>query len=77
MLKSEDCLFLNVWRPASPSQDALPVMVWIHGGAMVYGSSTMYPADALAAQGVIVVNMNYRMGRFGFLAYRSRRRIAE
>jgi len=67
--KSEDCLFLNVWRPFSPSQSPLPVMVWIHGGAMVHGSSTMYPGDALAAQGVIVVSMNYRMGRLGFFAH--------
>ncbi len=67
--KSEDCLFLNAWRPASPSQGALPVMVWIHGGAMVHGSSTMYPGDGLAAQGVLVVSMNYRMSRVGFFAH--------
>jgi para-nitrobenzyl esterase len=67
--KSEDCLFLNVWRPAVASAQPFPVMVWIHGGAMVHGSSTIYPGDALAAQGVVVVSMNYRMGRLGFFAH--------
>jgi len=66
--KSEDCLFLNVWRPAAASQ-SLPVMVWIHGGAMVHGSSTIYPGDALAAKGVVMVTLNYRMGRLGFFAH--------
>jgi para-nitrobenzyl esterase len=47
----------------------LPVMVWIYGGALAHGNTRQYPADALAAQGVIVVSMNYRMGRFGFFAH--------
>jgi len=67
--KSEDCLFLNVWRPAATPVQPYPVMVWIHGGAMVHGSSTIYPGDALAAQGVVVVTLNYRMGRLGFFAH--------
>jgi para-nitrobenzyl esterase len=66
--KSEDCLTLNVWRPAAAS-GPLPVMVWIYGGALVHGRTSMYPADALAKQGVVVVSMNYRMGRFGFFAH--------
>lgn len=66
--KSEDCLSLNIWRPAHAAQ-ALPVMVWIHGGALVYGSSTIYPGDALSAKGVVVVTLNYRVGRFGFFAH--------
>lgn len=66
--KSEDCLTLNVWRPAAASA-ALPVMIWIHGGAMVHGSSALYPADALAAQGVVVVSMNFRLGRLGHFAH--------
>ena len=69
VVKSEDCLFLNVWRPAAASSQPYPVMVWIHGGAMVHGSSTIYPGDALAAQGVVVVTLNYRMGRLGFFAH--------
>jgi para-nitrobenzyl esterase len=67
--KSEDCLTLNVWRPASKSSAPLPVMVWIYGGALAHGNTPQYPADALAAQGVIVVSMNYRMGRLGFFAH--------
>jgi len=67
--KSEDCLTLNVWRPAAPSTAPLPVMAWIYGGALVHGQTSLYPADALARQGVIVVSMNYRMGRFGFYAH--------
>jgi para-nitrobenzyl esterase len=67
--KSEDCLTLNVWRPATTSNAPLPVMVWIYGGALAHGNTRQYPADALAAQGVIVVSMNYRMGRFGFFAH--------
>jgi para-nitrobenzyl esterase len=66
--KSEDCLTLNVWRPASTT-GPLPVMVWIYGGAMVHGNTAMYPGDALAAQGVVVVSMNYRLGRLGFFAH--------
>jgi para-nitrobenzyl esterase len=66
--KSEDCLTHNVWRPAA-SAGPLPVMVWIYGGALVHGRTSMYPADALARQGVVVVSMNYRMGRFGFFAH--------
>jgi para-nitrobenzyl esterase len=66
--KSEDCLTLNVWRPTG-STGPLPVMVWIYGGALVHGRTSLYPADALAKQGVVVVSMNYRMGRFGFFAH--------
>ncbi len=67
--KSEDCLTLNVWRPAKPSARPLPVMVWIHGGAMVHGGAPIYPFDAMAAKGVIVVSLNYRLGRLGFFAH--------
>jgi para-nitrobenzyl esterase len=67
VLKSEDCLFLNVWRPAGIA-GPLPVMVWIYGGELVHGQTPLYPADGLAKQGV-VVSMNYRMGRLGFFAH--------
>ena len=66
--KSEDCLTVNVWRPAAASQP-LPVMVWIYGGALVHGSTALYPLQNLAAQGVVVVSANYRMGRLGFFAH--------
>ena len=69
LAKSEDCLTLNVWRPATTSNAPLPVMVWIHGGALVHGNTAQYPADTLAAQDVVVVSMNYRMGRLGFFAH--------
>ena len=67
--KSEDCLRLNVWRPAAAAAGPLPVIVWIYGGALVHGQASLYPADALARQGVVVVSMNYRMGRLGFFAH--------
>lgn len=67
---SEDCLYLNVWAPAS-THDACPVLVWIHGGAFCEGSGSVpiYDGGALAAQGVVVVSINYRLGVLGFLAH--------
>jgi len=67
---SEDCLYLNVWRPAVPADTKLPVMVWIYGGGLENGSAStpLYAGDVLARQGVIVVTFNYRLGVFGFLA---------
>ncbi len=67
---SEDCLFLNVWRPATAGPDAnLPVMVWIHGGAFVFGSGSGASGVAFARQGVVLVTINYRLGRLGFFAF--------
>ena len=68
---SEDCLFLNVWRPADLSARKLPVMVWIHGGGFVGGSGALPGAAGapLASQGVVLVTVNYRLGRFGFFAF--------
>ncbi|WP_322973033.1 MULTISPECIES: carboxylesterase/lipase family protein [Gordonia] len=67
---SEDCLFLNVWRPTVVTPGAsLPVMVWIHGGAYVFGSGSqgLYDATTLAVDGqVVVVTVNYRLGALGF-----------
>ncbi len=67
---SEDCLFLNVWTPATTASERLPVMVWIHGGGFVAGSGSEPRHDgvALAKQGVVVVTINYRLGVFGSLA---------
>jgi para-nitrobenzyl esterase len=67
--KSEDCLTLNVWGPTKRSKTPLPVMVWIYGGALAHGNTPQYPGAALASQGVVVVSMNYRMGRLGFFAH--------
>lgn len=69
---AEDCLVLNVWRPAAIKPgETLPVAVWIHGGAYVNGGSStpIYDGSAIAQQGVVVVSFNYRLGRFGFFAH--------
>ena len=69
---SEDCLFLNVWRPASATSGAkLPVMVWIHGGGFMGGSGSfpMTSGVQFAKHGVVLVSLNYRLGRFGFFAF--------
>jgi para-nitrobenzyl esterase len=67
---SENCLFLNVWRPASAAAPArLPVMVWIHGGGFTGGSGSSPTGSQFAKQGVVLVSINYRLGRFGFFAF--------
>ncbi|MBB4097599.1 carboxylesterase/lipase family protein [Sphingomonas kyeonggiensis] len=68
---SEDCLFLNVWTPKAAGSAKLPVMVWIHGGGFVSGSSAAPETDGarLAGRGVVLVSFNYRLGRFGFFAH--------
>ena len=72
---SEDCLSLNVWTPASLPSDAdlttLPVMVFLHGGGFLGGSSAIPVLDGrrLAAAGnVVFVSLNYRLGVLGFLS---------
>jgi para-nitrobenzyl esterase len=68
---SEDCLYLNVWTPASSADARLPVMVWIHGGGFAAGSGSEPRQDGenLARKGVVVVNLNYRLGIFGFFSH--------
>lgn len=69
---SEDCLFLNLWKPANATaKTKLPVMVWIYGGAFVFGSGSQpdYNGTQFAKQGVILVTFNYRLGRLGFFAF--------
>ena len=70
-MPSEDCLYLNVWRPADSAARNLPVMVWIYGGGFVGGSSSQPGTSGVgfAKQGVVLVAMNYRVGRFGFFAF--------
>lgn len=67
---SEDCLYLNVWRTAGGGS-RLPVMVWIHGGGFTNGgtSPVTYDGAQFARDGVILVSMNYRLGRFGFFGF--------
>ncbi|MGH8302803.1 MAG: carboxylesterase family protein, partial [Steroidobacteraceae bacterium] len=65
---SEDCLFLNVWAPAHARK--APVIVWIYGGGLVYGSTSepYYEGTSFATHGVVFVSMNYRLGVLGWLA---------
>ncbi len=66
---SEDCLYLNIWAP--PAGQKLPVIVWIYGGGFTVGSASManYSGEGLAEQGVVRVNLAYRVGPMGFLAH--------
>ena len=67
----EDCLYLNVWTPARAAGQRLPVMFWIYGGGLSYGSAAWpwYDGTAFARQGVVLVSINYRLARFGFFAH--------
>jgi len=68
---SEDCLYLNVWTPATSASERLPVMVWIYGGAFSSGMTSIpaYDGASLAEKGVVLVSVSYRLGPFGFLAH--------
>lgn len=69
---AEDCLYLNVWKPAAVAKGAkLPVVLWIYGGGFLNGGSSppTYSGHALARKGVMVVSFNYRLGRFGTFAH--------
>jgi para-nitrobenzyl esterase len=70
---SEDCLYLNIWKPAKVQNThvRLPVIAWIYGGGFINGSASMplYWGDRLAHRGVIVVTIAYRLGPLGFLAH--------
>lgn len=71
-IQSEDCLFLNVWKPATATKESkLPVMVWLHGGGFTGGSGSGpgSAGDAFANQGVILLTINYRLGRLGHFAH--------
>ena len=66
---SEDSLYLNIWKPAG-EVDGCPVLVYIHGGSLQSGQPWYpdYSGEGLARKGIIVVNMGYRLGVFGFFA---------
>ena len=66
---SEDSLYLNIWKPAGKAEK-LPVLVYVHGGSLQTGQPwyEAYGGEGLARKGVIVVNMGYRLGIFGFFA---------
>jgi para-nitrobenzyl esterase len=67
---SEDCLYVNVWRPLR-ARGTLPVMVWIYGGGLLNGAASLplYDGAQFARRGVILVSFNYRLGRFGIFAH--------
>ncbi len=78
ILGSEDCLYLNVYAPPDAEGKTLPVMVWIHGGANVWGRASSYEGSRLALnEDVIIVTAQYRVGPFGFFAHPSLRDDAE
>lgn len=70
---SEDCLYLNIWKPADCEGSNLPVMVWLHGGGYTIGAGGLTPYDGagFASRGVILVSINYRLGHLGFFAHPS------
>ncbi|MSQ70290.1 MAG: carboxylesterase family protein [Betaproteobacteria bacterium] len=69
--QSEDCLYLNVWTGASSAAERRPVMVWFHGGAYYIGSGALpiFDGEQLARNGVVLITVNYRLGKLGFLAH--------
>ena len=68
---SEDCLYLNVYTPAlrDSHRSNRPVLVWIHGGGFAEDGGRNYDGSKLAADGAVVVTINYRLGALGFLAH--------
>lgn len=68
---SEDCLYLNVWTPAQSNREQLPVLVYFYGGGFVTGDSSepRYDGESMAAKGIVMVTVNYRLGVFGFMAH--------
>ena len=71
-VRSEDCLYLNVWTPASGKGEAkLPVAIWIHGGAFDhgYGYEKEFDGEAYAKRGIVLVTINYRLGLLGFISH--------
>lgn len=72
--QSEDCLYLNVWRPSGTKKtDKLPVMLWIHGGSFVLGAGSwsVYDGPAITDRDVMLVTINYRLGMLGRFAHPS------
>lgn len=69
--ESEDCLYLNLWTAVPGTDEKRPVMMWLHGGAFLVGSGSLpiFDGAALARRGVVVVTINYRLGRLGFLSH--------
>ncbi|MBP5608835.1 MAG: carboxylesterase family protein, partial [Lachnospiraceae bacterium] len=68
---SEDCLYLNVWTPAKKPDEKLPVLVWYFGGGFQWGytAEMEFDGERLAARGIVVVSVSYRLGAIGFMAH--------
>jgi len=68
---SEDCLYLNVWTPATSGKDRLPVLVYIFGGGFQNGdgSEPRYDGESMARKGIVAVSINYRTNIFGFFSH--------
>jgi len=67
----EDCLYLNVWTPATSADEKLPVLVYYYGGGFMAGdgSEPRYEGAAMAKKGIVALTVNYRLGVFGFFAH--------
>ncbi|NEC51856.1 carboxylesterase family protein, partial [Actinospica acidiphila] len=67
-IDGDDCLNLNVWTPDPSPRVRLPVLVWLHGGALTRGSSAVpvYDGSTFARDGVVCVSLNYRLGVEGY-----------
>ena len=68
---SEDCLYLNIWKPASGAKEKLPVLVYFYGGGFMAGdgSESRYDGESMAQKGIIAITISYRLGIFGFFAH--------
>ena len=68
---SEDCLYLNVWTAANAPSERLPVLLWVHGGGFTAGAAAerLFGGEHLAKKGVVVVNVEYRLGAIGFFSH--------
>lgn len=79
VIGDEDCLTLDIYAPATAKDGPpLPVMVWVHGGANIWGRSSAYDGSVLAAnESVIVVAVQYRMGPLGWFAHEALRESAQ
>ena len=69
--QSEDCLRLNIYSKDLNPNKKMPVMFWIHGGALRFGSGDVYLPDGILSKGKILVTINYRLGELGFFAHPS------
>ncbi|CAN5899422.1 carboxylesterase family protein [soil metagenome] len=68
---SEDCLYLNVWTPATRAATGLPVLFYIYGGGFIAGdgSEPRYDGESMAKRGIVVVTLSHRLGIFGFFSH--------